>query len=228
MFQKDWNELPEELRNDKVKVYYDILSHKKCSLLFKRVIDFILSIILILLLLVPMIVIAIIIKLTSRGPVIFKQERITTYVKKFQIYKFRTMVQDADKKGSLVTVAGDSRITNVGRFLRKYRLDEIPQLFNVLAGSMSFVGTRPEVKRFVDHYTDEMMATLLMPAGVTSLASITFKDEDSMFKTQKEIDDEYINIILPQKMVYNLEYIEKYRFLNDIKLIFKTVANIFS
>ena len=157
----------------------------------------------------------------------YRQERVTTYGKKFRIFKFRTMVQDADKKGSLITIGQDVRITKIGSKIRKCRLDEIPQLLNVLKGDMSFVGTRPEVSKYVEKYTDEMKATLLMPAGITSRASIEYKDEDKIMSTYlnkgEKIDDIYLNRILPEKMKYNLEYIEKFNILEDIKICIKTI-----
>ena len=156
----------------------------------------------------------------------YKQVRVTTYNRKFAIYKFRTMVVDADKIGSLVTSAGDPRITKIGRFLRKYRLDEIPQIFNVLKGDMSIVGTRPEVPKYVDKYSPQMYATLLMPAGITSLASIKFKNEDRMLETSTNIDEDYVGIILPKKMHYNLLYIKSFNFKTDLFLMFKTISEV--
>ena len=169
------------------------------------------------------IIIAILIKLTSKGPVFYRQVRVTRYNKDFRIFKFRTMVQDADKKGSLVTTKNDSRITGIGKFLRKTKLDELPQLINVFLGQMTFVGTRPEVRKYVDKYSNEMLATLLMPAGITSSASIKYKDEASLIENATDVDDVYINQILPDKMKYNLEDIMKYNFFREIGLIFKTV-----
>ena len=137
------------------------------------------------------------------------------------------MVQDADKKGSLITLGQDNRITKIGSKIRKCRLDEIPQLLNILKGDMSFVGTRPEVTKYVDKYTDEMKATLLMPAGVTSKASIEYKNEDEIMDTflnrGEKVDDIYIKRVLPEKMKYNLEYIERFSFLEDIKICIKTI-----
>ena len=171
-----------------------------------------------------------IIKIDSRGPVFYRQERITTNGKMFRIFKFRTMVQNADKIGSLVTVGNDSRITRVGRLIRKIRLDELPQLINILKGEMTFVGTRPEVKKYVDKYTDEMKATLLMPAGVTSIASIRYKDEDEILEqavnSGKDTDSAYVNDVLPDKMKYNLEYITKFSLLYDLKICVDTVIGV--
>ena len=161
MLLKDWEELPEFMRNEDVKVYYESLSKKKISLFFKRIFDIVMSLIMIIITSPLLILLSIWIKLDSKGPVFYRQARITQYGEIFHIYKFRTMIVNADKLGTLVTTKNDVRITKVGNKIRKCRLDEIPQLFNVLRGEMSFVGTRPEVKRYVDSYTDEMKATLL-------------------------------------------------------------------
>lgn len=222
MILRQWEQLPADLRNEQTRHYYDILSKKKVDLLLKRLFDFLAAGILLILLLPAFAVITVLVKATSKGPVLYKQERVTTYGKKFKIFKFRTMIENADKIGSLVTVDNDSRITKVGRFLRKVRLDELPQLFNVLMGDMSFVGTRPEVQKYVDSYSSEMFATLLMPAGITSLASISFKDEEKQLNSPLSVEDTYINEILPEKMRYNLEYIEKFNVFYDIKLMIKT------
>lgn len=222
-----YEDLPENMKNDSVKKYYDILAKKKFSLAIKRIFDIIFSLLLLILLLPVLVLLAIAIKIDSKGPVFYRQERITKNGKSFRIFKFRTMVQNADKIGSLVTVGNDSRITRIGKVIRKIRLDELPQLINILKGEMSFVGTRPEVKKYVEKYTDEMMATLLMPAGVTSYASIMYKDEDEVIsnlqKSGKTVDEIYIEDVLPEKMKYNLEYIRKFSFGYDIRLCFKTV-----
>ncbi len=221
---KKWEELPEKLRNEKVRPYYDIIAKRSGSLLVKRVFDFLVALDLVMLLALPMLIIAVWIKCDSPGTVFFRQRRVTTYGRVFYIYKFRTMVSDAERLGTQVTVKGDSRVTKAGQFLRKCRLDELPQLFNVLRGEMSFVGTRPEVERYVDRYTDEMRATLLMPAGITSLASIKFKDEEKLLDGASDPDEVYVNEVLPQKMDYNLEYLRGFNFFYDIKLMFMTVA----
>ena len=222
-----YEELPENMKNEYVKEYYDILSHKKINLVIKRIFDIIASLILLIILSPIMLILAIAIKVDSKGPVFYRQERITKYGKKFKIFKFRTMEQDADKKGALVTIGEDSRITNVGKKIRKCRLDEFPQLINVLKGEMTFVGTRPEVEKYVNEYTDEMKATLLMPAGISSRASIEYKDEDEIIskylKNGEKVDDIYVKRILPEKMKWNLEYIKKFNILEDIKICFKTV-----
>ena len=222
-----WEKLPESMQNDEVKIYYDILKKKGFSLFLKRCFDIIVSGILIVLLSPIMLFLAIWIKTDSKGPVFYRSERVTRYSKTFRIFKFRTMVTNADKIGSLVTVAGDSRITKVGAKIRHSRLDEIPQLFNVFIGQMSFVGTRPEVRRYTDAYTNEMQATLLLPAGITSIASITYKDEDTLMKELTEkgysVDEAYIDYVLPEKMKYNLEYIRSVGILKDISICIKTV-----
>ena len=220
---KSWNNLPKELQLEEAKPYYEILRKKKISRFCTRIFDIIMSLFPLLILSIFFLIIAIIIKLTSKGPVFYRQVRITRYNKEFRIFKFRTMVQDADKKGSLVTTKNDSRITGVGKFLRKTKLDELPQLINVLFGQMTFVGTRPEVKKYVDGYTNEMMATLLLPAGITSSASIKYKDEASLIENAEDVDKVYIEKILPDKMKYNLEDIKKYNFFRQIGLIFRTI-----
>ena len=226
MLLSKWEELPSYMQNEEVRHYYNILQSKKTSLFFKRVIDIVLSIIIILLLIIPIIVIAISIKVSSKGKVMFKQTRITTLGKEFKILKFRTMVENAESIGEQITQINDNRITKNGEFLRKYRLDELPQIFNVFLGQMSLVGTRPEVPKYVNMYTDKMYATLLMPAGVTSLASIKFKDESEFFDENMSVDDNYMFVILPKKMEENLNYIEKFSVLYDIKLLFKTATNV--
>ena len=222
-----WEQLPDEFRTDVVKPYYDALSKRKASLFFKRVFDVIVSFIAIIILSLPMLIVAILIKCDSRGPVFFRQERVTTFGAKFRIHKFRTMVNNADKMGTSVTIGNDCRITKIGSKIRDHRIDELPQLFDVLSGNMTFVGTRPEVVKYVDRYTDEMMATLLMPAGVTSIASIEYKDEAELLEKAEDADDVYVNEILPEKMKYNLESVKEFGFFKDIGVLFKTVAAVF-
>lgn len=230
MILKEFKELPKEMQNDSVLKYYNILKQKKIMLLLKRLLDFIGSLILLILLSPILIILAISIKIDSKGPVFYRQERVTTNGKTFKIFKFRTMIQDADKRGTLITGKQDSRITKIGNKIRKCRLDELPQLINILKGEMSFVGTRPEVKKYVDMYTDEMKATLLMPAGVTSMASIKFKDEDEIISKQtkngKTVDEAYVNDILPEKMKWNLEYIKKFSILEDFKICIETIGKV--
>lgn len=228
MLLKKWDDLPDYMKNTEVKKYYYILSKKKGQLLLKRLFDICLSLVLIIILSPVILIISIWIKLDSKGPVFYRQERITQYGKVFRIFKFRTMVIDADKIGSLVTTSNDSRITKVGNKIRKCRLDEVPQLFNILTGDMSFVGTRPEVKKYVDQYTEEMYATLLLPAGVTSLASIQFKDEDEIISKYKNrtIDDVYVNEVLPLKMKYNLEAMTSFYFVKELGVMINTVVKV--
>ena len=223
---KKYDDLPNILKNKETKKYYDILHKKRGYLFFKRMFDIILSTILLVILLPVFIILGIIIKIDSKGPIFYRQERVTKYGKIFKIFKFRTMIVDADK-GSLITVNEDERITRIGKKIRNSRIDEIPQLINILIGDMSFVGTRPEVKKYVDLYTNEMIATLLMPAGVTSRASINYKDESEIIKKyvdKMSIDDIYVKKILPEKMKYNLEYIKKCSIIEDIKICIKTIV----
>ena len=222
-----WEQLSDEIRKDSVRPYYDVLCKRKAGLFFKRIFDVFTAVIMLILLGIPMLVIAIMIKCDSKGPVFFRQERVTTYGAKFKIHKFRTMVNNAESKGTSVTVENDVRITKVGAKLRNLRLDEFPQIFDVISGNMSFVGTRPEVVKYVDRYTDEMMATLLMPAGITSIASIEYKDEAKLLESAKDADEVYVNEILPEKMKYNLKSVKEFGFFKDIGVLFKTVAAVF-
>lgn len=226
----NWNDLPESMKNEQVRHYYKILKKKQGSLIVKRGFDIVASLVMLILLSWLFLILAVAIKVDSHGPVFYRQVRVTTGNRDFRIFKFRTMVNNADKIGSLVTTGNDSRITRVGAKIRKCRLDEIPQLLNILKGEMSFVGTRPEVRKYVDRYTDEMMATLLMPAGVTSLASISFKDEDEIIDKYLDeglsVDEVYVKAVLPSKMKYNLEYIKNFSFFYDIKLMIKTVMSV--
>lgn len=221
---KKWEDLPEFMRVDEVKPYYLILEKKKNSLVFKRVFDIIMSVILIVLFSPIMLLISLLIKFDSQGPIIYKQVRITQYGRRFKVYKFRTMVNNADKIGAHVTTKNDSRITRVGKRIRDSRLDEFPQLFNVLKGDMSFVGTRPEAVKYFEHYTDEMKATLLLPAGITSMASIMFKDEAAILSNETDVDRTYIEKVLPQKMEYNLKSIEEFSLWKDLKTAVMTLG----
>lgn len=220
----DWNELPDNLRIDEVRPYYDALSRKRLQLGLKRLIDIGGSLILLILLSPLFLVLAVAIKVDSPGPVFYRQVRVTQYGKEFRIFKFRTMCNEADKVGSAVTTDGDARITRVGRVVRDYRLDEISQLIDILRGSMSFVGTRPEVPKYVDAYTPEMMATLLLPAGVTSTASIAYKDEARLLGGAQDIDKTYIEEVLPEKMAYNLDDIMKFSLGRDMRTALSTVG----
>lgn len=223
---KAFSKLPEEFQNEKVRVYYDILSKKTGSLILKRVTDVLISLVLLFFLIIPIIILSVVVKLDSKGPVFFKQERVTTYGKRFKILKFRTMVTDAEKLGAFVTTCDDNRVTGVGKTLRKYRFDELPQIFNVLSGNMSLVGTRPEVSEYVERYKPEYYATLLIPAGITSPASLMYKDEQKLLESQENADEVYLNTILPEKMKYNLQYTKEFGFRSDIKIMFKTVKDV--
>lgn len=217
-----WEKLPQEMQTEEVRKYYDILRKKRFGLFFKRMFDIFVSFIMLLILSPVFIILAIAIKIDSRGPVFYRQLRVTQYGNRFRIFKFRTMVQNADK-GSQVTVNNDSRITRVGKLIRKCRLDEISQLIDVLRGTMTFVGTRPEAVKYVEHYTPEMMATLLLPAGITSEASIRYKDEDTLLDGADDTDKVYIEQVLPEKMKINLWSVKKFNFWFDIGTMFRTV-----
>lgn len=227
---RKFKDLPKFMQNDDVKKYYDILHKKRFGLFIKRVFDIVVSLILLIVFSPLFLIISLLIKIDSNGPVFYRQSRITRYGKEFRIFKFRTMIVGADKKGSLVTLKDDDRITRVGNKIRKIRLDELPQLLNVFIGDMSFVGTRPEVKKYVDCYSDEMCATLLMPAGITSDASIMYKDEDKVIekylKNGEKVDDIYVKRILPEKMKYNLDYIKKFNVFRDLKICINTVVKV--
>lgn len=223
MLLKRWEDLPDIMRTDEVRPYYDVLQKHKVSLILKRIFDFTVSLILLLLIWPILVIIAIVVKLDSPGPAFYKQERVTTYGKRFKIWKFRTMVVNADKIGSQVTVSNDQRVTRVGKILRGVRLDELPQVINILTGDMSFVGTRPEVVKYVQAYKPEYYATLLLPAGVTSEASIRYKDEYKLLAEADDVDEVYIEEVLPAKMMWNLESIERFRFLREILTMIRTV-----
>lgn len=221
---RKWEQLPDFMRVEEVRPYWEILNKKRGQLLLKRVFDFTAASVLSVLLALPMVLIALLIKRDSAGSVFYRQERVTTYGRHFRIHKFRTMVSDAEKIGATVTVGEDPRITKMGARLRHYRLDELPQVFDVIEGNMSFVGTRPEVVKYVDRYKPEYYATLLMPAGITSEASIRFMDEDKMLNTADDVDKVYTEKVLPAKMKWNLESIEYFQFWKEILTIFRTVA----
>lgn len=223
MILRRWEDLPDFMKTQEVKPYYDILANKKISLLLKRIFDFSVALVMLIVLIIPIVGITVWIKLDSHGSVFYRQERVTAYGKKFKIHKFRTMVSNADKIGSLVTISNDSRVTRSGRVLRRYRLDELPQLFDVLNGDMSFVGTRPEVVKYVEKYQPEFNATLLMPAGITSEASIRYKDEDKLLSAANDVDKVYVEKVLPAKMVWNLKSVRRFRFLREMLTMFRTV-----
>lgn len=220
---KRWDDLPDFMKTDEVRPYYETLKKKQFSLILKRATDVLGGIILLVLLAIPMIVIAIWIKLDSEGPVFYRQERVTTYGKHFRIHKFRTMVNNADRIGSAVTVDNDSRITRAGAKLRGHRLDELPQVFDLISGNMSFVGTRPEAVRYVEKYKPEYMATLLLPAGITSEASIRYKDEAELLEATIDVDKTYVEEVLPGKMKYNLDSVKNFSFIGEITTMFRTL-----
>lgn len=220
---REWDDLPRYMRTEVVYPYYDSLKKKKISLSLKRSFDLIVSALMLIVLSPVMIAISVMIATDSKGPVFFRQERITQYGQRFRIHKFRTMVADAESKGSQVTVENDMRVTKVGAKLRKYRLDELPQLIDIFEGHMSFVGTRPEVTKYVKRYKPEYMATLLLPAGVTSEASIKYKDESRLLENADDVDDVYVREVLPGKMKYNLESIKKFSVLREIGTMVRTV-----
>ena len=226
MILRKWNDLPKEMQIPEVKEYYDLLSKKKFQLVLKRLFDIVVSFTLLTLLSPLFIILAIAIKLDSKGPVFYRQTRVTQYGEEFRIFKFRSMVTDADK-GSLLTVGGDSRITITGKFIRKYKLVEFSQLIDVLRGTMTFVGTRPEVPKYVEKYTPEMMATLLMPAGITSEASVYYKDENELLDAAEDVEKTYLEVVLPDKMKYNLAAIKSFSFIDDIKVMILTVLAVF-
>lgn len=221
---KEWSKLPEYMQSPEVREYYEILQKRKVGLVLKRLFDIAAALCILVLTFIPMAVIAVLIKLDTPGPVFYRQERVTTYGKKFRIHKFRTMVSNADKIGTAVTVGNDSRITGVGAKLRDCRLDELPQLLDVLSGNMSFVGTRPEATKYVEQYRPEYYATLLLPAGITSEASIRYKDEAKLLDAADDVDRVYIEKVLPGKMKYNLESIRHFSFWGEIATMFRTVG----
>ncbi len=223
---KKWDKLPSFMRTEEVRPYYEKLQKKRFSLVLKRIFDFTVSSVMLVILSPALLALAVLIKRDSKGPVFYRQERITQYGRKFRIYKFRTMVVNADQIGSLVTVGEDPRITKIGKRLRGCRLDELPQLINIWKGEMTFVGTRPEVEKYVKAYNPEMMATLLLPAGVTSEASIQYKDEDRLLEdvSGEDADRVYVEKILPEKMKWNLIEMKKFGFIREIGTMVQTVV----
>jgi len=224
---RKWEKLPDFMKTEEVRPYWESLNKKRCQLIAKRVFDVTMGLLLLIILAIPMLVLALWIKLDSEGPVFYRQERVTTYGKHFRIHKFRTMVSNADQIGTAVTVGNDSRITRVGSKLRGYRLDELPQLLDVLAGTMSFVGTRPEAVKYVERYKPEYNATLLMPAGITSECSIRYKNEDKLLDAADDVDRVYMEEVLPDKMKWNLQSVKHFGFVQDLKTMFRTVAAVF-
>lgn len=224
---KKWEQLPPYMRTEAVRPYYESLKKKEGSLLLKRVFDFTVSLVMLVLLSPILVILSVLIAVDSKGGVFYRQERVTQYGRKFKIFKFRTMVANADQIGTQVTVNNDQRITRVGKVLRKYRLDELPQLINILLGDMSFVGTRPESTYYVKRYTPEMYATLLLPAGVTSEASIKYKDEARLLEEAEDVDEVYVKEVLPGKMEYNLGSIKQFNLFRDIGIMIQTIFVVF-
>lgn len=222
MILRKWEDLPTRMQTPEVERYYNILKRKKAQLLIKRIADVLISGVLLVLLSPIFAVTALAIKLDSRGPVFYRQVRVTQYAERFSIFKFRSMVTDADK-GIQLTVNNDSRITRTGRFIRRLKIDELSQLIDVFRGTMTFVGTRPEVPKYVEKYTDEMMATLLLPAGITSLASVYYKDENQLLDAADDPEGMYLETVLPDKMYYNLKAIEEFGFVEELKILIMTV-----
>ena len=220
---KKWDDLPEFMKTPEVRPYWEILYKKRGQLMLKRAFDLVTALILLAVTAIPMAVIAVCIKLDSPGSVLYRQERVTTYGRHFMIHKFRTMVNNADKIGASLTVGADPRTTRMGLKLRHLRLDELPQLWDVIMGDMSFVGTRPEVVKYVEQYKPEFNATLLMPAGITSEASIRYKDEYKLLSAAENVDEVYMNQILPRKMKWNLESVRRFCFLREVLTMFRTV-----
>jgi lipopolysaccharide/colanic/teichoic acid biosynthesis glycosyltransferase len=220
---RNWADLPEQMRIAEVKPYYDILDRKRAALLIKRILDVLMAFVLIVVLALPMVLIGLLIKLDGSGPVFFRQERVTEYGKVFRIHKFRTMAVAKENTGNLITVGDDPRITNIGKTLRRMRLDELPQLIDVLQGNMSFVGTRPEALEYVSKYKPEYLATLLLPAGITSEASIRFKDEGELLKETDNVEKTYLEEILPDKMELNLKALREFSIVSDARTLVNTV-----
>ncbi|NLM19713.1 MAG: sugar transferase [Clostridiaceae bacterium] len=224
---KKWQKLPIELQHECIAPYYKALKKKRLTLIFKRLFDILFSFILLILASPFFLVLSIVIVIDSHGAPFYLQERVTQYGKKFRIIKFRTMVKNAAKMGSEVTVSDDPRITKTGKFIRRFRIDEVPQLINIVLGQMTFVGTRPEVPRYVEGYSAEMLATLLLPAGVTSRASIEYSNEQELLDGSTDIDKTYVEEILPEKMKYNLAYLQNFSCKEDFLIIFLTVKKVF-
>lgn len=218
-----WEDLPGFMRTDEVRPYWESLNRKRGQLILKRVFDVTAAALLLILLAIPMFALAVWIKADSKGPVFYRQERVTTCGRHFRIHKFRTMVSNADRIGTAVTVGNDSRITKAGSRLRGHRLDELPQLIDVLQGTMSFVGTRPEAVRYVEQYKPEYNATLLLPAGITSECSIRYKDEDKLLNAAENVDEVYVNRVLPDKMAWNLKSLREFSVGREIRTMMRTV-----
>lgn len=195
--------------------------------MLKRTFDLVMSLIGILVLLPFLFVISLFILFDSKGGILYKQVRVGKNNQDFLLLKFRTMCTDADKKGLLTVGLSDSRVTRVGKFLRKYKLDELPQLFNILKGDMSLVGPRPEVRKYVSLYSVEQLKVLNVKPGLTDFASIEYMDESDLLAQSENPEQTYINEIMPAKLNLNFKYIEKQSFTTDLSILFKTVVGIF-
>lgn len=218
-----WEDLPVDMRTEAVRPYYEALAVRGPELALKRVLDVLGAAVLMVALGWLFLILAVVIKLDSPGPVFFRQRRVTRFGGEFRIFKFRTMAHQPRASGARVTVGNDPRVTRVGAFMRRYRLDEIGQLIDILRGTMTFVGTRPEIPDYVRHYTPEMRATLLLPAGVTSTASIRFKDEAQQLAAAHDVDHAYMNEVLPAKMVLNLDDVRRFTIARDLRIACQTV-----
>lgn len=228
MYVKQFEKLPPDLQKSEIRPYFDYLQTRKGSLIAKRVLDIFVALLVLTVLSPIMLISAILVKLTTKGPLFYLQERVGLYGKPFHIYKFRTMVVDADKIGAQITVGErDPRITKVGHILRTTRIDEFPQMLNVLKGDMTIIGTRPEVPRYVKEYSDEMKATLLMQPGASGGASIAYRYENEMLKDKEDPEQYYIDAILPDKMQINLDYLKKFSIWQDLWLMCRTVGCVF-
>lgn len=220
----DWEELPAFMQTGEVRPYWETLNRRRHCIRAKRMFDYTAACMLLVVLAVPMLCIAAVVRLDSEGPVFYRQLRVTAYGRTFRIHKFRTMTDGAEHNGPALTVSRDSRVTGAGAVLRKYRLDELPQIFDVLHGDMSFVGARPELVKYVEQYTPQMRATLLLPAGITSEASVRFRDESGLLGAADNADEIYVKKIMPAKMRWNLESIRRFSFWREIRTIIRTVA----
>ncbi|OFX69873.1 MAG: glycosyl transferase [Bacteroidetes bacterium GWE2_29_8] len=194
----------------------------------KRIFDIIVSSIGLLLLSPLFFLVFFLIKIDSKGGFIYKQERIGCKETAFYLFKFRTMQKDSDKKGLLTIGGHDNRITRIGYYLRKYKIDELPQLLNVFIGNMSLVGPRPEVRKYVEMYTEEEKKVLSVKPGITDFASIKYIKESELLENNINPEEYYINFIMRDKLQINLDYIEKNNLLLDLKIIFRTILNIFA
>lgn len=196
--------------------------------MIKRVFDFFCSLVGLIFLLPIFIIVAVLIRIDSKGPIFYKQSRVGRHNEEFKLFKFRTMRKDADKLGLLTTSSKDSRITKIGYHLRKYKIDELPQLINVILGEMSLVGPRPEVRKYVDLYTDEQKKVLNHRPGITDVSSVLYSNENEVLEKQENPEKFYIEVIMPEKLRYNINYLENRNIITDIKTIFSTIFKVVS